>query len=370
MYVENIANNARNIRINSKITIAEVFRMTGIRRSTISNFERRKENITVEKLCEIVSVYNIHINYDEISKIIGDNIKKFRKEKKYTKQKLAALTNCEARAITNYENATVRIMLEFINRIAKALEVDPKEIYAFDELDTNIYDINAYYNKYTGDILEDKLVSKLDRVKKYNVIDGDTLGVELSTRGKLRLIGIDTPEIGRKFERWGLLAKDYTKYLLNISNNILVEYDSNLTKTDEFGRHLCWVWILINDEYQLLNYILVQSGFADNKYLDSKSKYYSLMLQAEKEAKQYKRVIWGYKYLDPYWDYNSNKHKNKIYVIEVDNKYLKIYDYDLTNFELSNEYTKIRYIEEARYIRRLILPMYKSSTVNILAKYK
>ncbi len=91
-----------------------------------------------------------------------------------------------------------------------------------------------------------------------------------------------------------------------------------------------------------------------------------LTLQAENEAKEYNRVMWGYKYLDPYWDYINNKHKYKFYVIQVDNNYLKLYDYELNEFELNDEYTKIRYIEEARHIRKLVMLKYDSSNINIV----
>ncbi len=272
-------------------------------------------------------------------------------------------------SIVYYENANVNISLQFITRLGEALDVDPGLIYAFDELDTAYKDISTYYNTYTGVILDNEESKLLDKLKLYYVIDGDTLVFNVSRDGRVRLLGIDTPESIKKSQMWGLLAKDYTKYLLSIAGDILIEYDSNLDMTDDYGRHLGWVWILLNNEYRLLNYILVQSGFADNKYLDVKSKYYDLMLKAENEAKEYNRVMWGYKYLDPYWDYINNKHKYKFYVIQVDNKYLKLYDYDLANFELSNKYTKIRYIEEARYVRKLVVLKYNSSDVNVVTRY-
>ncbi len=370
MYIENIANNVKNIRMNLKMNISEVSRISGVNPRTIRNFENKKNNISLKKLCELVSTYDIDLDFKRVAKIVGKNIRKVRLSKGYTIDELADIMSASHVSIVNYENAKGNISLQFITRLSEALEIEPELIYAFDELDTAYKDISSYYNAYTGKILDEKDFISLNELKLYYVIDGDTLKTNVSRDGRVRLLGIDTPESIKKSQMWGLLAKDYTKYLLSMADHILIEYENSTNKTDDYGRHLGWVWILINNEYQLLNYILVQSGFADNKYLDIKSKYYDLMLRAENEAKEHNRVMWGYKYLDPYWDYINNKHKYKFYVIQVDNKYLKLDDYDLNNFELSSEYTKIRFIEEARYVRKLIVLKYDSSHINIVTRYE
>ncbi len=300
MYIEKIARNVKNIRMNLRLNISEVSILTSVNSKTIRNFENKRNNISLKKLCELISGYEIDLNFNRVSRIIGNNIREIRLSKGYTIDELASIMGASHVSIVNYENANGNISLQFITRLGEALDVDPELIYAFDELDTAYKDISNYHNVYTGVILDNENSNFLDKVKLYYVIDGDTLKTDVSRDGRIRLLGIDTPESIKKSEMWGLLAKDYTKYLLSIADDILIEYDSNLDMNDDYGRHLGWVWILANNEYHLLNYILVQSGFADNKYLDSKSKYYELMLKAEKEAKEHNRVMWGYKYLDPY----------------------------------------------------------------------
>ncbi len=71
-----------------------------------------------------------------------------------------------------------------------------------------------------------------------------------------------------------------------------------------------------------------------------------------------------------YLDYIDNKHKYKFYIIEVDNKYLKLYDYDIIKFELSNEFTRIRLLDDAKYISKIAKLKYDSSNVDIKTIYE
>lgn len=103
------------------------------------------------------------------------------------------------------------------------------------------------------------------KAKVVRVIDGDTLEVDIDLgfkttlqREKLRLIGIDTPEIrssNLKEKEHGLQAKEYVEGLLSVGSEILVKTEKD--KTGKYGRYLARVFM---DEVEL-NQLLKENGF-------------------------------------------------------------------------------------------------------------
>src|SRR5512139_339939 len=75
--------------------------------------------------------------------------------------------------------------------------------------------------------------------KAWRVDDGDTITVLLGNRHseRIRLIGIDAPEMGQK--RWGERAKRHLAGMLASSRNIYIEYD--VERKDKYGRLLAYV---------------------------------------------------------------------------------------------------------------------------------
>ena len=84
-------------------------------------------------------------------------------------------------------------------------------------------------------------------VKLSKCVDGDTArfiidGKEYSTR----FLAIDTPETKhpkKKVEPYGKEASNYTCNSLKKASKIVLEYDSNSTKEDKYGRRLAWVFV-------------------------------------------------------------------------------------------------------------------------------
>ncbi|WP_025755722.1 thermonuclease family protein [Mycoplasmopsis cricetuli] len=148
-------------------------------------------------------------------------------------------------------------------------------------------------------------------VKK--IIDGDTLIVENENSQilKIRLYGIDTPEVSKEqndsllseFENfWGQKAK---KYLEDFFNNSVDFYYQTVT-FDKYNRTVAVAYLNLNVDFSnSINYKLVQSGFARVAYITNENKksiyytktneqkqfYYSLM-QAQQEAKTKQKGIW------------------------------------------------------------------------------
>ena len=105
--------------------------------------------------------------------------------------------------------------------------------------------------------------ASLDRV-----IDGDTidvvvdLGFYTKIKERLRLAGIDTPEVygvkkGSREYLKGVEAKEYVEKRLQENSNEMI------IKTDKVGKYRRWIAeIFLEDSKKTLNQELVEKGFA------------------------------------------------------------------------------------------------------------
>ncbi|MEM5811419.1 MAG: thermonuclease family protein [Candidatus Aenigmatarchaeota archaeon] len=115
---------------------------------------------------------------------------------------------------------------------------------------------------------------KIEKFKVIKVIDGDTIVLENGE--KVRLIGIDTPEIG---EKCYLEAKNFLQKLIE-NKTIYLEIDG-LNK-DKYGRLLRHVYL--NGSY--VNLLMIKEGLAF--YFPYKSKYSNILFKEEEMARKNK----------------------------------------------------------------------------------
>jgi micrococcal nuclease len=128
-----------------------------------------------------------------------------------------------------------------------------------------------------------------------NVYDGDTL--TLANGNRVRLLGIDTPELKEKQE-FSQEAKEYTKRYCH-GKDIWLSFDdddNNDNKKDHYGRLLAFIWVPLNDKQQWLciNEGLVAVGLA-HAYSPSKSKKvhnHDKLLMLQKLARKHKKGQW------------------------------------------------------------------------------
>lgn len=97
------------------------------------------------------------------------------------------------------------------------------------------------------------------------IVDGDTLDVDLDLglrtwrhRERLRLAGIDAPEVRGPEREAGRAAADWLREQLPVGAEIVVETERD---PDNFGRWVAWVWRREDDEP--LNNRLVRAGHAE-----------------------------------------------------------------------------------------------------------
>lgn len=130
-------------------------------------------------------------------------------------------------------------------------------------------------------------------VKFNRKIDGDTAEFELNNEIiKVRFLGINTPETvdkNRGEEPYGKEASAYTEEKLKNATKIELEYDSNASEKDKYGRTLAWVFV----DDSLLQKELVSNGLAETYMLQNNYRYAGVLQLAEEEAKNNKLGIWS-----------------------------------------------------------------------------
>lgn len=135
------------------------------------------------------------------------------------------------------------------------------------------------------------------------VSDGDTIRVQRDGRElKLRLIGINTPEIahrqGEVSQPYGEEAKRYTDKLLK-GKSVYLTFDRE--PQDKYQRYLAYVWLedpsgRERDEAfvrkQQANALLLQKGLAKAYRVAPNTSYADLFRQLEKESQQRRQGMW------------------------------------------------------------------------------
>ena len=131
------------------------------------------------------------------------------------------------------------------------------------------------------------------KVKFNRKIDGDTAEFDLNNEIiKVRFLGINTPETvdkNRGEEPYGKESSAYTEEKLKNATKIELEYDSNASEKDKYGRILAWVFV----DDSLLQKELVSNGLAETYMLQSNYRYAGVLQLAEEEAKNNKLGIWS-----------------------------------------------------------------------------
>jgi micrococcal nuclease len=122
------------------------------------------------------------------------------------------------------------------------------------------------------------------------VHDGDTVSVIINQRReKVRLIGIDAPEMGQR--PWGMKAKKYLETLLSSSGwKVRLEFD--VDKRDKYGRILAYLW---TTDGELINLLMLKNGYAMLYTFPPNVKHVDELRNAQKEAIDGKIVIWAEK---------------------------------------------------------------------------
>jgi micrococcal nuclease len=126
-------------------------------------------------------------------------------------------------------------------------------------------------------------------VKVTRVVDGDTIDISPSVEGRsrVRLIGMDTPEVHFGTQPYGPEASAFAKQELN-EEEVGLELD--VQKIDPYGRLLAYVYLPDGD---IFNVTLVEEGYAQVATFPPNVKYQDRFLEAQREAREDNRGLWG-----------------------------------------------------------------------------
>jgi micrococcal nuclease len=106
------------------------------------------------------------------------------------------------------------------------------------------------------------------RAHVIKVYDGDTitvnidLGFNISIKEKLRLYGINTPEVRGDEREQGLISRDWLRDLI-LDKDIIIKTKKD--KKGKYGRYLATIFIDIDGEEKNINDWLVTEGLAEYK---------------------------------------------------------------------------------------------------------
>ena len=116
--------------------------------------------------------------------------------------------------------------------------------------------------------------------------DGDTLW--LSGIEKVRLIGIDTPEVFGAAECFGREASEFVERVAPLGSK--VRYRLGVDERDRYGRALAYVWLA---DGRFLNRLLVARGYAQPLTVPPNVEYEDLFVRASRHAREAGRGLFG-----------------------------------------------------------------------------
>ena len=121
------------------------------------------------------------------------------------------------------------------------------------------------------------------------VVDGDTIGISppVEGRSRVRLIGMDTPEVYFGTQPYGPEASAFAKQELE---GVEVELELDVQKVDPYGRLLAYVYL---PDGEMFNETLLEEGYAQVATFPPNVNYMDRFLEAQREARVANRGLWG-----------------------------------------------------------------------------
>ncbi len=154
-----------------------------------------------------------------------------------------------------------------------------------------------------------------ENVKFSKCIDGDTIKVVRNgEKITVRLLAVDSPEIAKEdkpAEYYANEAAEFTCNKIKNAKKISLEYDKNSDKTDKYDRVLAWVYV----DNELLQTLLVESGYAKVAYLYDDYKYADILKEKQVLASTKELGIWNSeeaKKYNPNQETNNNSDIDKL----------------------------------------------------------
>lgn len=115
------------------------------------------------------------------------------------------------------------------------------------------------------------------------IIDGDT--IECRDVGRIRLIGMDTPETSQ--QPFGRIATEALAELIPVGSAVELELD--VERRDRYGRTLAYIW----KDGMMVNWLLVRRGVAVLLTYPPNVQYVDYLVAAQKQAREDAAGLWA-----------------------------------------------------------------------------
>ena len=237
-----IGKNIKLIRQAKNITREDLAKKLNISYSSIEKYEQGLRGFKVEIIDKFAVALEVSANellgkdYKIIEMSIGEKIKTFRNRLNITQQELADLSGISLRALSNYEKGSRIPPLEIMIRIAKALNVDIKDL---DEKSPLV------------DYYDDILGKKIKLYRKYKSLTQKQLADKIGVSE----ITIRRYESNQKEPKHNTLIK--IAEALDISIKELIDYEdiktNNLAKLQRYYEQKKWEYENIDCEHNIGN---------------------------------------------------------------------------------------------------------------------
>lgn len=129
-------------------------------------------------------------------------------------------------------------------------------------------------------------VSRSEPVLVRAVFDGDT--IDVATIGRVRLLGIDAPEVAHTYETAAPFGKEARERLTSLVLHRWVRLERDGQDRDVYDRHLAYV---LTEDGQCVNTVLVREGLARVSVRTPIARLEELQ-RAEREAQTARRGMW------------------------------------------------------------------------------
>jgi endonuclease YncB( thermonuclease family) len=130
-------------------------------------------------------------------------------------------------------------------------------------------------------------ITRSDPVLVRAVIDGDT--IDVAAIGRVRLLGIDAPKIGRGDDTSAPFGREARERLTSLLLHRWVRLEQEGAALDVFHRRLAYV---MTEDGQFVNALLVREGLARVSARVLLTRLRELQ-QAEAQAQEFRRGMWG-----------------------------------------------------------------------------
>ena len=174
-----------------------------------------------------------------------------------------------------------------ITKANKQISIESNQEFSIQPLTNQVIENSNVLNSPSNALNSTSDINNSSGLLVTRVIDGDT--IELENGERVRYLGINTPESvdpRKPVECFGKEASLKNKELV-LNKKVVLEKD--ISEIDKYGRLLRYVYT--DDAF--VNLELIKQGYAQVATYPPDVKYHDLFLEAEKEARENKRGLWG-----------------------------------------------------------------------------